>query len=237
LRTVTTPSRSTRFPAELDRPYQMVVGAERVGSSAGHTFSCVDPSDLRTWGQIPEATSGDVDAAVRAAREAFDGGWSTTPPMQRAALLRRLADMIGEHTSELAQLQIAENGKTIAEMLMGTGFRAAQTHYVAGLAENLYGRSTITSVPNFTTYTIRDPIGVVACITPWNSPLGLLAWKLLPALAAGCTVVIKPSEVTPVSTIRLAELCLEAGFPPGVVNVVPATAAPVVHSSPIPTST
>jgi aldehyde dehydrogenase (NAD+) len=217
---VTTPSQSTRFPAELDRPYQMVVGAERIGSSAGHTFSCLDPYDLRTWGQVPEATATDVDAAVRAARAAFDGGWSTSPPMQRAALLRRLADLIARHTSELAQLQIAENGKTIAEMLMGTGFLAAQTHYVAGLAENIYGRSIVTSIPNFTTYTMRDPIGVVAAITPWNSPLGLLAWKLLPALAAGCTVVIKPSEVTPVSTIRLAELCLEAGFPPGVVNVV-----------------
>jgi aldehyde dehydrogenase (NAD+) len=198
----------------------MVVGADRIGSSSGHTFSCVDPYELRAWGQIPEATATDVDAAVRAARRAFDGGWSTSAPMQRAALLRKLADLIAQKTPELAQLQIAENGKTVSEMLLGTGFLAAQAYYVAGLAENVYGRSVVTSVPNFTTYTMREPIGVVAAITPWNTPLGLLAWKLLPALAVGCTVVIKPSEVTPVSTIRLAELCLEAGFPPGVVNVV-----------------
>ena len=218
--TTTAPTQAGRFPAELDCQYQMVVGADRIGSSSGHTFSCVDPYELRTWGQIPEATATDVDAAVRAARRAFDGGWSTSAPMQRAGLLRKLGDLIARKTPELAQLQIAENGKTISEMLLGTGFLAAQAQYVAGLAENVYGRSVVTSVPNFTTYTMREPIGVVAAITPWNTPLGLLAWKLLPALAVGCTVVIKPSEVTPVSTIRLAELCLEAGFPPGVVNVV-----------------
>lgn len=218
--TTTAPAQTSRFPADFDREYQLIIGADRIGCSPGATFACVDPYENREWGRVPEASPHEVDLAVRAARAAFDNGWAVAPPMQRAALLRRLGDLILEHADELARLQIAENGKTITEMAMGTQFLAYQAYYTAGLAENLTGRTIATSVPNATSYTLREPVGVVAAITPWNSPLGLLAWKLLPALAAGCSVVIKPSEVTPVSTIRLCELCLEAGFPPGVVNVV-----------------
>jgi aldehyde dehydrogenase (NAD+) len=218
--TATTPATTSRFPADFDRDYQLIIGADRIGGYPGATFSCVDPYESREWGRVPEASPHEVDQAVRAARAAFDGGWAASPPMQRAALLRKLADLILEHADELAMLQIAENGKTITEMAMGTRFLAYQAQYVAGLAENITGQTIVTSVPNTTSYTVREPVGVVAAITPWNSPLGLLAWKLLPALAAGCTIVIKPSEVTPVSTLRLGELCLQAGFPPGVVNVV-----------------
>ncbi|MBB5164030.1 aldehyde dehydrogenase [Mycobacterium sp. AZCC_0083] len=218
--TTTAPAQTGRFPADYDRDYQMIVGSERSEGTLGATFACVDPYENREWGRVPEAGPRDVDHAVRAARVAFDRGWATAPPLQRATLLRALADLILEHADELVKLQIAENGKSINEMAMGTRFLAHQAEYVAGLDENVSGRTMTTSIPNVTTYTMREPVGVVAAITPWNSPLGLLAWKLLPALAVGCTVVIKPSEVTPVSTIRLAELCLEAGFPPGVVNVV-----------------
>jgi acyl-CoA reductase-like NAD-dependent aldehyde dehydrogenase len=218
--TASAPTQTSRFPADYDRDYQMIIGSERPAGSLGKTFSCIDPYENREWGRVPEASPQDVENAVRAARAAFNDGWALAPPLQRATLLRALGDLVLEHADELAMLQIAENGKTINEMAMGTRLLANQARYVAGLAENVSGRSIVTSVPNVTTYTVREPVGVVAAITPWNSPLGLLSWKLLPALAAGCAVVIKPSEVTPASTVRLGELCLEAGFPPGVVNVV-----------------
>ncbi len=187
----------------------------------GETFSCVDPYTERAWGRIPIADAEVVDRAVSAARRAFDeSGWPQTPPPARAALLRRLGDLIATHADELAVRQIRENGKLIAEMGPGARVVASDCYFFAGLAETLHGVSMPAGVPNFVTYTVREPVGVVAAITPWNTPLGLLGWKLFPALAAGNTVVAKPSEVTPTSTLMLAELILEAGFPPGVVNVV-----------------
>lgn len=215
-----TVSPTNRFPDRADRTYRMLIDGEWVPASSGETFACVDPYENCPWGQIPAATAQDVDRAVRAARRAFDfDGWPQTSPSARAALLCRLADLIDANADELARTQIHENGKLLSEMLPGTRFMAQHARYVAGLAEN--ARSTgIETYPGYTTHSVREPIGVVAAITPWNSPLGLLSWKLFPALAAGCTVVIKPSEVTPTSTLRLAELCMEAGFPKGVVNVV-----------------
>ncbi|MDM0072737.1 aldehyde dehydrogenase, partial [Variovorax sp. J31P207] len=182
--------------------------------------ACNDPCEDRPWGQVPVASVQDVDRAVRAARRAFDeDGWPHTPPATRAGMLRKLADLIDQNAEELALIQTHENGKLLSEMLPGARALASHARYVAGLAENIHG-STMHSYPGFTTYTVREAVGVVAAITPWNSPLTLLSWKLFPALAAGCTIVIKPSEVTPTSTLRLAELCQEAGFPKGVVNVV-----------------
>ncbi|MFF7645265.1 aldehyde dehydrogenase family protein [Streptomyces canus] len=216
--TVSAPSK--RFPVALDRDYPMLIDGEWTAASSGETFSCLDPYENRSWGRVPAATAEDVDRAVRAARRAFDeDGWSRTPAATRAGLLRRLADLIEEHAEELAFAQVHENGKLISEMLPGARAMAAHARYVAGLAETHHG-STLPAYPGFTAYTVHEPVGVVAAITPWNSPLTLLSWKLFPALAAGCTLVIKPSEVTPTSTLRLAELCVEAGFPKGVVNVV-----------------
>lgn len=215
------PGAPARMPARFDCDYQLLIGDQRLDSSSGNTFSCVDPYEDRAWGRVPDADERDVARAVRVARHAFDeGGWPQQPPAVRARLLRTLADLIAKNADELIHQQIAENGKALAETTMVTQFLSAHAHYVAGLAENIAGRTVATGIPNMTNYTLREPIGVVAAITPWNNPLALLAWKLFPALAAGCTVVVKPSEVTPVSTLRLAELCLEAGFPPGVVNVV-----------------
>ncbi len=216
----TASSRSERFPAGMDRDYLMLIDGEWVPASGGETFTCLDPYENRPWGRVPAATAEDVDRAVRAARRAFDeDGWSRTPASLRAGLLRKLADLIEEHAEELAFIQIRENGKLISEMLPGAKAMAAHARYVAGLAESHHG-STLPAHPGFTAYTVHEPVGVVAAITPWNSPLTLLSWKLFPALAAGCTLVIKPSEVTPTSTLRLAELCRQAGFPEGVVNVV-----------------
>ncbi|MGP3637357.1 aldehyde dehydrogenase [Streptomyces sp. 24-1644] len=213
-------TRTERFPAAIDRDYLMLIDGQWVAASGGETFSCLDPYENRSWGRVPAATGQDVDRAVRAARRAFDeDGWSRTPAALRAGLLRKLADLIEEHAEELAVLQVHENGKLLSEMLPAVKGLAAHARYAAGLAENHHG-STLPVYPGFTAYTVREPVGVIAAITPWNSPLTLLSWKLLPALAAGCTLVIKPSEVTPTSTLRLAELCEQAGFPQGVINVV-----------------
>ncbi|MGV9869857.1 aldehyde dehydrogenase [Rhodococcus koreensis] len=210
-----------RFPADTaEQRFKMLIGGQWVSGQSGETFRCTDPFDGRDWGYIPIATAEDVDRAVASAREAFEAGWSTALPLQRAQLLRKLGDLIDEHAQEIALAQVHENGKLLAEMLPGTHYLANHARFCAGLAEQLHGHSVSPSVPGSTVYSVSEPIGVVAAITPWNSPLGLLGPKLFPALAAGCTVVVKPSEVTPTSTLRLAELIEEAGFPAGVVNVI-----------------
>jgi aldehyde dehydrogenase (NAD+) len=226
---------SLRVPEEMDREFGMLIAGEWVAASSGDTFACVDPFLEEPWGRVPVAGPEDVDRAVTAARHAFDrGGWPETPPARRAALLRRLAQLIEQNADALTVRQIRENGKLVTEMRPGADVLAADCYFFAGLAETLHGHTVTVSAPNFTGYTVREPIGVVAAITPWNTPLGLLGWKLFPALAAGNTVVVKPSEVTPTSTLALAELVVEADFPPGVVNVVtghgnPTGAALVAH--------
>jgi aldehyde dehydrogenase (NAD+) len=210
-----------RQPEEVDREFLMLIDGEWVPAESGETFACVDPFLEEEWGKVPVAGEADVDRAVRAARRAFDeGGWPQTTAGARAKLLRRLADLIEQHADDLTLRQIRENGKLVTEMRQGADVVAADCHFFAGLGETLHGFTVPASSPNFVGYTLREPIGVVAAITPWNTPLGLLGWKLFPALAAGNTVVVKPSEVTPTSTLALAELVTEAGFPPGVVNVV-----------------
>jgi acyl-CoA reductase-like NAD-dependent aldehyde dehydrogenase len=199
----------------------MLIDGDWVTAASGLTFSCTDPYLEADWGHVPLAGPEDVARATAAARRAFDsGGWPQTAPSARAALLRRLAEMIEADADSLAYRQVRENGKLISEMRPGASAVAGDCHFFAGLAEALRGTSIPVNVANFVAYTVPEPIGAVAAITPWNTPLGLLGWKLFPALAAGNTVVIKPSEVTPTSTLRLAELTLEAGFPAGVINVV-----------------
>jgi acyl-CoA reductase-like NAD-dependent aldehyde dehydrogenase len=213
--------RLTRSSDDLDRDFFMLVDGEWIPARSGATFACVDPYSEHAWGRIPAAEADDVDRAVRAARRAFDvDGWPQTPPAHRALLLRRLARLIEQNAEALTYRQIRENGKLFSEMRPGTDVLAAACDYFSGLAESLHGLTPSVSHGDAMTYTTREPIGVVGAITPWNSPLLLLAWKLFPALAAGNTVVIKPSEVTPTSTLLFAEHMVEAGFPRGVVNVV-----------------
>jgi aldehyde dehydrogenase (NAD+) len=210
-----------------DREYRMLIDGEWVAAGSGKTFACVDPFTGESWGRVPAADTADVDRAVQAARRAFDSdGWPRTPPARRAALLRKLGQLIEENLDALVRQQIRENGRLVSEMRPGTAAVANACHYYAGLAETLHGSSIQASVPNMVSYTVREPIGVVAAIIPWNAPLVLLGWKLLPALAAGNTLVIKPSEITPTSTLLLAELIMKAGFAKGVVNVVTGYGSP-----------
>jgi len=202
------------------RTYRMLIDGELVDGEAGETFRCEYPFTGERWGTVPVATVGDVDRAVRAARRAFDGGWSQAKPKERAALLRRLAELIARDSEILALLQVHENGKLLTEMGTVVPYIAELTQFMAGLAETVHGYTSQSNLDDIVSYTLREPVGVVAAITPWNSPLLLLAYKMMPALAAGNTIVVKPSEITPNSTLRLGELCVEAGFPPGVVNVV-----------------
>jgi aldehyde dehydrogenase (NAD+) len=201
--------------------FPMLVDDEWRASSDGSVLACSNPFDGEVWAEVPIATPEDVDAAVVAARRAFEQGpWSRYTPAMRASLLRKLGDLIIEHSAELAQIQVRENGKLIREVADQAKALASNCYFFAGVAESPIGETLASSVPNMQAFTVREPVGVVAAITPWNSPLMLLMYKLAPALAAGCTMVVKPSEVTPVSTLVFARLIQEAGFPAGVVNVV-----------------
>jgi acyl-CoA reductase-like NAD-dependent aldehyde dehydrogenase len=221
---------SSRFPASFDREYRMIIDGRPVSGSDESAFRCVDPYEDAEWGVIYAADGPVVDTAVAAARRAFDEGpWGRSSAAERARLLRSLADVVDRNADELTKLQIHENGKLVGEMAGGIAGLALHARYVAELVESRRDRIVETGMPRLDSVITSAPVGVVAAITPWNSPLTLLAWKLLPALGAGCTLVIKPSEVTPASTIRLAELCLEAGYPPGVVNVVTGFGTPTAQ--------
>ena len=200
--------------------YRMTIGGRSVDALSGRTFESENPYTGRSWAVVPDGGPEDVDAAVAAARVAFEGEWGATTGFARAALLRRLADLITENAERLARLEVNDSGKLYREMIGQMAGLGGWYHYFAGLADKIEGRQLPTPNPNYLVYTRREPVGVVAAITPWNSPLLLMSWKLAPALAAGCTVVVKPSEHSPVSTLAFVELVTEAGFPPGVVNVV-----------------
>jgi aldehyde dehydrogenase (NAD+) len=191
-----------------------------VDAASGRAFESQNPYTGQPWAVLPDADAEDVDAAVAAARAALDGEWGAMTGFARAALMRRLADLISADAERLARLEVADSGKLYREMIGQLSGLGGWYHYYAGLADKLEGRQIPAPNPNYLVYTRREPVGVGAAITPWNSPLLLMTWKLAPALAAGCTVVVKPSEHSPASTLGFAELIEQAGFPPGVVNVV-----------------
>ena len=207
-----------RVPAPF-RHYRMLIGGQWVAARSGATFETVDPYTGRAWADVPRAGAEDVDAAVRAARAALDG-WRRTTGTERAALMRRLAGLIADNAERIAVIETTDNGKLIREMEGQLRGLADYYHYFAGAADKIGGETIPADRSSFFIYTLREPVGVVAAITPWNSPVLLTSWKLAPALAAGCTVVVKPAEQAPASTLEFAALFAEAGFPPGVVNVV-----------------
>ncbi|MDR3461858.1 MAG: aldehyde dehydrogenase family protein [Beijerinckiaceae bacterium] len=199
----------------------------RFVAGAGGRLEVFDPSTGEAIGTIADATANEVDAAVTSAHAAFrDGRWSGLPPVARERILLRLADLVETHAEELARIETIDQGKSIhVSRLLDIGFSVNVIRYVAGLATKLTGSSLDVSIPlppgaRYTAYTRREPLGVVAAIAPWNFPLMIGLWKAAPALAAGCTVVLKPSEMTSLSALRLAELASEAGIPAGVLNVI-----------------
>ncbi|MCJ8056103.1 aldehyde dehydrogenase [Shinella curvata] len=197
------------------------IDGEWVAAQSGETFESHDPFTAKVWARMPKCDARDVDRAVSAARRAFDTGeWSTLNATQRGHLLRRLGDLIARDADRLATTEVRDNGKLIAEMRGQVGYIPQWFYYFAGMADKIEGGVPPIDKPDMFTYTRHEPVGVVAAITPWNSPLLLLTWKMAPALAAGCTMVIKPSEFTSASTLELMRLVEEAGFPKGVVNVI-----------------
>jgi aldehyde dehydrogenase (NAD+) len=200
--------------------FQMVIGGKSVDALSGKTFQSQNPYTGKPWASVPDGGPEDVDAAVAAARAALDGEWGAMTGFARATLLRRLGDLVAENAERLARLEVNDSGKLYREMIGQLTALGSWYHYYAGLADKIEGRQIPSPNPNYLVYTRREPVGVVGAITPWNSPLLLMTWKAAPALAAGCTLVVKPSEHSPVSTLALTELFEQAGFPAGVVNVV-----------------
>ena len=180
----------------------------------------MDPYQQRAWASAADGDAADVDLAVAAARRALSGPWGQLTGFGRAALMRRLAELIARDADRLAAIETRDTGKLLREMRGQLASLPSWYSYFAGLADKLQGETIPTDRANFLVYTRHEPAGVVGAIVPWNSPLLLLSWKLAPALAAGCTVVAKPSDYSPASAVELAGLLDEAGFPPGVFNVV-----------------
>lgn len=199
--------------------YEHYIGGRALPSSSGDHFTSENPYTGKPWAQIARGTREDVDAAVRAASEGLDR-WSAIKASQRARLMLKLADLIDRDAVRLAETEVRDNGKLYAEMHAQMHYIAGWFRYFAGLCDKIEGRVVDTDKDDIFNFTRYEALGVIGMITPWNSPLLLLCWKLAPALAAGNVAVIKPSEFTSASTLEFARLFEEAGFPDGVVNVV-----------------
>lgn len=200
---------------------EMFIGGNWTGSAEGRRLEVIDPATEATIATVPAATAPDVDKAVAAARTAFDSGpWPRLSGAERAATLRRVADLIEARAGDIAEIEMRDNGKPRAEALLDIGDAAHTFRYYADMAET-ERTETVTPVdPRYVSKVVFEPVGVVAAIVPWNFPFLMSCWKVAPALGAGCTMVLKPSELTPLSALVLAEILAEAGLPEGVFNVI-----------------
>jgi aldehyde dehydrogenase (NAD+) len=206
----------------LSRPQRLLIGEERLDAADGATFVTLDPSTGREIATVAQAGAEDVERAVAAARRALEEGpWGSMPATGREQLMHALAQAIEDHDQELAELESLDNGKPVG-LAKYVDVRGAAAHlrYYAGWPSKIEGGVLPVTAPNMLCYTRREPVGVCGQIVPWNFPLLMAAWKLGPALAAGCTSVLKPAEQTPLTALRIGELALEVGFPPGVLNVI-----------------
>ena len=210
----------------LSKPKQLLIDGKWINACSGKTFHVFDPATGDTIASVAEGEATDIDLAVKAARKAFSGPWSKLTPSERGKIIWKIGDLILANLDELAELESLDNGKPLAIARVADVPLAADLfHYMAGWATKLEGHTIPISVPyapgaKFFAYTKRDPIGVVGQIIPWNFPLLMAAWKIGPALTTGNTIVLKPAEQTPLTALRLGEIALEAGLPPGVLNVV-----------------
>ncbi len=210
----------------VTKPRKMLINGKWVDAASGKTFPTYNPATGEVLANIAEGDKEDINRAVKAARAAFDSGpWSKISPAERGKMMWRLADLIDQHREEFAQLESLDNGKPLKiARVADVPLAAEHFRYYAGWATKIEGNTipmTRASQGSFFAYTVREPVGVVGQIIPWNFPLLMAAWKLGPALAVGCTIILKPAEQTPLTALRLGELIQEAGFPDGVVNIVP----------------
>jgi aldehyde dehydrogenase (NAD+) len=204
-----------------DDVQKLLIDGVRVPASSGRSFETLNPATGEVLARVAEADAADVDAAVRSARAAFEGSWGHMKASERGALLLKLADLIRRNEDELVQLESLDSGKPVSAIRRQDLPAVIDTlTYYAGMADKINGQ-VIPARPDALTYTVREPLGVVGAIIPWNFPLMIGMWKIAPALACGCTVVLKPAEITPLTALRIGELAFEAGFPAGVLNVVP----------------
>ncbi|HKR32385.1 MAG TPA: aldehyde dehydrogenase family protein [Terriglobales bacterium] len=205
----------------LATPRKLLIDGKWVQAHSGKTFDSIDPATGEVLARVAEGDKADIDLAVKAARRAFESGpWSKMSASERGRIIWKIGDLLQENLEEFAELETLDNGKPLSVARVADVPLAADLfHYMAGWATKVEG-STIPIAGPFLAYTRREPIGVVGQIIPWNFPLLMAAWKLGPALATGCTVVLKPAEQTPLSALRLGEIALEAGLPPGVLNIV-----------------
>jgi aldehyde dehydrogenase (NAD+) len=211
------PSTGADGVAVYDKIY---IGGEWVTPEDGGVLESIDPSTGKVWARIAYGGVRDIDRAVAAARAAFEGPWGRMPGWERAKLLRRFADVYQERVEHLAVLETRDSGRALRETRGDIGMHPTAYHWYASLCDKIWGR-TIPMDDSVHAFTSRLPIGVVGAITPWNAPLLTTSWKVGPALATGCTIVLKPAEQTPVTSLELARVAEEAGIPPGVFNVVP----------------
>ena len=209
----------------LKHPKKILIGGAWVEAASGKTFDTFNPATGEVLARVAEGDQADIDLAVKAARQAFEEGpWPAMSPADRSKLIWKLADLIDEHREELAELETLDNGKPLLfSKIVDVPTCAANFRYMAGFATKIEGKTIPISMPGakYFAYTLREPVGVVGQIIPWNFPLIMASLKLGPALAAGCTAVLKPAEQTPLTALRLGELIQKAGFPDGVVNIVP----------------
>ena len=209
-------------PAFLDGKVKgLFIDGQARPALSGRSFDTVSPRNGEVLARVAHAGKEDIDLAVAAARRAFEGEWSRFKPFDRQQVMLKLADLVEKHYDELAMLDTLDMGGPISRTTLGRRRGVALLRYYAGLATTIQGDTIPNSVPGeHFCYTLKEPVGVVGAINPWNGPIGLAIWKLCPVLASGCTLVLKPAEQAPLSPLRLAELCMEAGIPAGVVNVV-----------------
>ena len=210
-----------RHPFLTGKAKRLFIDGKWVEAASGKTFDTVNPSTGEVLASVAEGDSEDIDRAVAAARRAFEGPWSKAKPYERQNLLLKLADLVEQNFDELAALDSLDMGAPITRT-KGNRLRSlGMLRYYAGQATAIHGETIQNSLPgDYVSFTLKEPVGVVGAIIPWNGPLTATIWKIGPALATGCTVVLKPAEEAPLTSLRLAELCQEAGVPPGVVNVV-----------------
>ena len=217
------PANDARAKQFLSSPRKLLINGQWVESASGKTFPTYNPADGEVLCEVYEGDREDIDRAVKAARKAFESGaWPKTTPNVRSKMLWKLSELIEKNAQTLAELETLDNGKalTIAKAV-DVAAAVEQFQYMAGWATKIDGRAFPISSTKHWAYTRREPVGVCGQIIPWNFPLLMAAWKLAPALAAGCTIVLKPAEQTPLTALLLGELIMEAGFPEGVVNIVP----------------